>query len=93
MKKIDPDEMIFDEDELEILESYKNGELKSGPANEKLIIAAQETLKKNKNINIRINENDLTSIKIMAAREGIPYQTLIGSVIHKYTSGILREVA
>jgi len=42
-----------------------------------------------KNINIRISENDLQSIKLLAAREGMPYQTLIGSIIHKYAAGYL----
>ena len=93
MKAMNPDEMSFDEDELEILEAYHKGELQTGPASNEIIAAAQATLKKNKNINIRINENDLTSIKIMAAREGIPYQTLIGSILHKYTAGILKEAA
>jgi len=93
MKIIDPDTMEFDEEELGLIDAYKNGRLESNPINEQLIRAAAETIKKNKNINIRINENDLTSIKLMAAREGIPYQTLIGSVLHKYTSGILKEVA
>jgi len=93
MKSIDPDTMNFDEEELEILNAFKNGELEIEPVGEHIFKAAAETLKKNKNINIRINENDLTSLKLIAAREGIPYQTLIGSVLHKYTSGILKEVA
>ena len=93
MKFIDPDTMNFDEEELEILDAYHNGKLESSPAGEHIYKAAADTLKKNKNINIRINENDLTSLKLIAAREGIPYQTLIGSVLHKYTSGILKEVA
>ena len=44
---------------------------------------------KHKNINIRISEHDLESIKLLAAREGLRYQTLIGSLIHKYASGAL----
>ena len=50
------------------------------------------TLKKNRKINIRISENDLTALQRRAAHEGIPYQTLIGSVLHKYASGFLKEV-
>lgn len=93
MKIKDIDSMVFDEEEQEILDAYNSGKIESGPVGNHLLVAAQETMKKNKNINIRITENDLLSIKMMAAREGIPYQTLIGSVLHKYTSGILREVA
>lgn len=93
MQNIDPDTMTFDDEEIEILEAYKNGKLEGKPISDRLILAAQETMKKSKNINIRITDNDLTSIKLIAARQGIPYQTLIGSLIHKYTSGILKEVA
>ena len=93
MKNVNIDSMTFDEEEQEILEAYNTGNLESHPVGNHLLLAAQETVKKNKNINIRITENDLQSIKLMAAREGIPYQTLIGSVLHKYTSGILKEVA
>jgi len=42
--------------------------------------------KKNKNINIRLSEMDLERIKSRAEREGLPYQTLISSVLHKYVS-------
>ncbi len=93
MQNIDPDTMTFDDEEIEILEAYKNGKLEGKPISDRLVLAAQETMKKSKNINIRITDNDLTSIKLIAARQGIPYQTLIGSLIHKYTSGILKEVA
>jgi len=48
-------------------------------------------MKKNRKINIRISENDLSAIQRRAAREGIPYQTLIGSVLHKYASGFLKD--
>jgi len=50
---------------------------------------AKSTLQKNKRINIRISEKDLTHIQRKAIEEGLPYQTLISSVIHKYVSGAL----
>lgn len=87
------DNYELDEEEKEILDAMNEGRLELLPPSEKLLLAAQETLRKDKNINIRINANDLTSIKLLAAREGIPYQTLIGSLIHKYTTGRLRDVA
>lgn len=46
-------------------------------------------LKKNKNINIRVSEETLNKIKIRANHEGLPYQTLIGSILHKYVNGTL----
>ena len=79
----------FDSEELEILKAFESGKLNGPSPSESMIIAAQQTLKKNKNINIRISENDLESIKLRAAREGMPYQTLIGSLIHKYASGYM----
>jgi predicted DNA binding CopG/RHH family protein len=76
-------------EELEILEAHNKGLLQGVPVPQSMIVAAKQTLKKNKNINIRISENDLEAIKMLAAREGMPYQTLIGSIIHKYASGYL----
>ena len=76
-------------EEIEILEAYESGKLKGSPVSNSMILAAKETMKKNKHINIRISENDLEAIKLKAAKEGMPYQTLIGSLIHKYASGYL----
>jgi predicted DNA binding CopG/RHH family protein len=79
----------LDDEEKDILEAYGGGKLAHAPVHESMVLAAKETLRKNKNINIRISENDLEAIKLMAAKEGMPYQTLIGSLIHKYASGYL----
>ena len=79
----------FDSEELEILKAFESGKLSGPPPSESMVLTAQQTLKKNRNINIRISENDLESIKLRAAREGMPYQTLIGSLIHKYASGYI----
>ena len=79
----------LDNEELDILKAYNDGKLHGSPLPQTMITSAKETLKKNKNINIRISENDLESIKLLAVREGMPYQTLIGSLIHKYASGYL----
>ena len=78
--------------EQEILDRYESGKMEKGSVSDSLVTAAQATMRKNKNINIRISENDLESIKLQAAREGLPYQTLIGSLIHKYATGTLKEV-
>ena len=92
MTKLSKSKVRLDDEELGILEAYESGKLKQGKPAKKLIEVAKQTLKKNKNINIRITENDLSSIKMKAAREGLPYQTLIGSLLHKYASGYLKEV-
>ncbi|MBT4668579.1 MAG: hypothetical protein HOC17_03465 [Candidatus Ruthia sp.] len=51
--------------------------------------SAKNTFKKDKRINIRLTSNDLNNIQIKAAKEGLPYQTLISSIIHKYANGEL----
>lgn len=51
---------------------------------------ARQTLSKNRKINIRISDWDYEKIKIKAVQEGLPYQTLISSLIHKYVSGRLK---
>ncbi len=79
----------LENEEKEILEAYENGVLGTEPVSESIVLAATETMKKNKNINISISENDFESIKLLAAREGIPYQILISSLIHRYASGYL----
>ena len=81
----------LDEYEKEILEAYESGKLKPSKPRVDYQTIARNTMKKNRKINIRISENDLSALQRKAAREGIPYQTLIGSVLHKYASGFLRE--
>jgi predicted DNA binding CopG/RHH family protein len=51
--------------------------------------SAKNTFKKDKRINIRLTSNDLNNIQIKATKEGLPYQTLISSIIHKYANGEL----
>ncbi|MDH5720714.1 MAG: CopG family antitoxin [Spirochaetia bacterium] len=85
--------MKLDDYENEILEAYENGNLKPSDSKTNYQKIAYNTMKKNKKINIRISENDLSAIQRRAAREGIPYQTLIGSILHKYASGLLKDIA
>lgn len=83
----------LDDYEKEILEAYKSGKLKTTKTQTDFKTIAKNTLKKNKRINIRISENDLDALQRKAAREGIPYQTLIGSVLHKYVSGFFKDAS
>jgi len=55
----------------------------------KAMAAARNTLKKDKRINLRLTQKDYHQIQIKAIEEGIPYQTLISSLVHKYLSGSL----
>lgn len=53
---------------------------------------ARNTLKKDKRVNIRMTEHDLEAIQRKAIQEGLPYQTLISSLIHKYVTGKIKEI-
>ncbi|MDH5444474.1 MAG: hypothetical protein OEY52_02890 [Gammaproteobacteria bacterium] len=74
----------------DVLNAFKTGELipeLSAAKKAQFIQAADETLKKDKRINIRISSRDLEGLQRIALREGIPYQTLISSLLHKFVSG------
>ncbi len=83
----------LDAQEHEILDAYENNELTPVALSEDYQQVAKNTIRKNRKINIRISENDLSALQRRAAREGIPYQTLIGSILHKFVSGFLKETA
>ena len=82
-----------DKEEKEIMESYDRDEWVSVSKSKKAEIeeAADNSTKKSKRINIRLTEKDYRDIQIKAMEEGIPYQTLISSIIHKYNKGDLKS--
>jgi len=53
---------------------------------------ARYTLAKTRTINIRLSEKDLQKVKAKAAEKGLPYQTFIGSLLHQYSTGKIKEV-
>ncbi len=80
--------------ELEVLEAYESGRLKpsAGKAElQRLRAAARATAIKDRRVNIRLSSMDLLGIQAKALEEGMPYQTLIASVLHKYVTGKLSE--
>ncbi len=80
--------------EADLLRAYEAGELKSIATREELArlrAAARATATKDRRVNIRLSSGDLMDIQAKALEEGIPYQTLIASVLHKYVSGRLTE--
>ncbi|MBN1782740.1 antitoxin [bacterium] len=89
--------MKYDDYEKEIIESYENDEWKPiknfEEEKERYAQYARNTFNKNKRINIRLSEKDLKGIKVKSLEEGMPYQTLISSIIHKYINGHLTEKA
>jgi len=87
--------IVMDEEEKDILESHERGEwvpVKNTKREiKKLQQYAKNTLQKDKRINIRMSSKDLDQVQVIAVQEGIPYQTLVSSIIHKYVSGYLIE--
>ena len=94
MKKLNKDVFkLIDQEEKDLMESIERDEWQ--PVNnieqekEKAIAAARNTLKKDKRINLRLTQKDYRQMQIRAIEEGIPYQTLISSIVHKYLNGSL----
>jgi predicted DNA binding CopG/RHH family protein len=80
--------------EEEVLAAFEKGQLKSVATKaelSKLKEAARATAIKDRRVNIRLSSGDLSDIQVRALEEGIPYQTLIASVLHKYVTGRLTE--
>jgi len=91
-KKVVP----FDQEEEKLISTIENEkwvpvknqqELKS-----KLKQAARNTILREKRVNLRMTEKDIYMMKVKALEEGIPYQTLMSSILHKFLNGRLREV-
>ena len=83
----------LDSEEQEILEAFEKGELKraknAAQEMEQHKAVAEATFKKDARINIRLSSRDLRSLQARALQEGIPYQTLVSSILHKYVHGQL----
>ena len=91
---------VLDQYEQEIEDAARKGKIghyskkEHGALSAQLKEAAQNTiarLSKNKNITFRANSADIERLRAIAAEEGLPYQTLLSSVLHKYVSGRLME--
>ena len=82
----------LDKDEKELLDSFEKDEWQSVPNISKrkaeLKEYARATIRKDRRVNIRISERDLKELQRIALREGLPYQTLISSILHKYVNGM-----
>jgi predicted DNA binding CopG/RHH family protein len=90
------EEKFLDTEEKVLMESLEKDDGWKTVANleewkTRLSKAAANTLTKDQRMNIRITKKDLQGIKLRAIEEGIPYQTLVASIIHKYLSGTLIE--
>lgn len=82
-------------EEKDLLDSFENDEwvpIKNLPKRKKELMAyARNTLRKDKRLNIRISERDLLELQRKAVIEGLPYQTYVSSIIHKFINGTLVE--
>jgi predicted DNA binding CopG/RHH family protein len=82
-------------EEKEILSSFEKGEwvpVKNPSERRKALTEyARNTLKKDKRLNIRISERDLIELQRKAVKEGLPYQTYVSSILHKFVNGALVE--
>jgi predicted DNA binding CopG/RHH family protein len=88
-KKLNPED-------LEMLDAFEAGEFESDLKDERrtqLVKSAEETIKKDKRINIRISSRDLEALQRRAMEEGLPYQSLVSSVLHKYVSGGFKDIS
>lgn len=82
-------------EEKDLLGSYKRGEWRSvkhvKSEMSRYQAMAKATLQKDKRVNIRLSSHDLEGVQKKAIENGLPYQTLIASVIHRYVSGRFSE--
>ena len=87
----------LDSEEIEIIEAFEKGALKRS-ANatqdiERHKAIAEATFKQDVRINVRLSSRDLRSLQVRALQEGIPYQALVSSILHKFVDGQLVEKA
>lgn len=89
--------MKLSKQEKKIVESVERGDWRSVRGVKKQIKCYQDyaraTVRKDKRVNIRMSEKDLIHLQKKAMEEGLPYQTLISSVLHRYVNGRLVDKA
>ena len=82
---------FHDDEEKDLITAYQSGEFRpvkdQQAAKQTAVQAARRYLRKGARVNIRLSTADLEMLKRRAAEEGLPYQSLIASVLHKYVSG------
>ena len=88
--------MKIEANEKELLESVERGEWKSAGGGKRerarFSRSAKATFKKDRRLSIRLSSKDLEAIQKRALAEGLPDQTLIASLLHKYAAGRLKEI-
>ena len=88
--------MKLNKAEKDILDAYEKGDIKTATPSKKEIAKikalAENTFRKDRRVTIRLYDHDLKGIQKKALEKGIPYQTLISSMIHQYVEGDLTEI-
>ena len=86
----------IDSEEKEVMEAFDKGEFVSVKDKDKVIrelkASAKNTIAKTRHVSIRLSEKDLVKIKAKSIETGIPYQTLIGSVLHQFAEDKIKIV-
>lgn len=82
----------FDIDEKNLMQAVENGEFIAGDDTTSIWQAAVKNTLKKKAITVRVQEQDIRRIKSLALQQGIPYQTLVSSILHQYAHGRLQAV-
>jgi predicted DNA binding CopG/RHH family protein len=93
--KLQYDPKFYDDDERELIEGLRGGEIVSAkdlPARKKVLKQAADNTLKRKPVTLRLLEDDISLLKVRALEDGLPYQTLLSSIIHKYVTGRLKEI-
>ncbi len=86
----------LDQEEQALLNAFEADEFESVLTEDRksnLVKSAEAVFKKDKRLNIRISSRDLAALQRRALEEGLPYQTLVASVLHKYASGSLQDLS
>ncbi len=87
----------LDEYEKELIDAIDNDEFELIPLTaeerEGIVLAAKNTGRKDQRMNIRMSTTDMNKLKAKALHEGMPYQTLVSSILHKYVNNQLHEAS
>ncbi len=85
---------FLDDEERQDIAALHEGQFVSDPdleARKRALMAAAKAMSKRKPVTLRLLEDDIRQLKVRASEDGLPYQTLVSSIIHKYVTGRLSE--
>ena len=92
---------FFDDEEKDLIESFEaaleSGAIRPSPTEQRAKISAEwkavvERSSERKAVTLRLQQRDIERLKVIARQRGLPYQTLVSSILHQFAEGTLREV-